>query len=130
MKNYGDLPLVNCYASQLNQVFMNILSNGIDAMEENRKNESEFHQEPRIIISTEITNYKTIKIKIANNGPSISQETQQKIFDPFFTTKPVGAGTGLGLSISYSIVVEKHQGKLSCNSAPGQGVEFAIEIPF
>ncbi|NEQ39938.1 MAG: AAA family ATPase [Okeania sp. SIO3I5] len=130
VKNYGDLPLVNCYASQLNQVFMNILSNGIYALEDNRKNDSEFHQEPKIIISTEITNYKMIKIKIANNGPSISQENQQKIFDPFFTTKPVGTGTGLGLSISYSIVVEKHQGKLSCNSEPGQGVEFAIEIPF
>ena len=130
VKNYGDLPLVKCYASQLNQVFMNILSNGIDALEEMRKNESELHQEPMITISTEITNSETVKIKIANNGPSISQENQQKIFDPFFTTKPVGTGTGLGLSISYSIIVEKHQGKLSCNSAPGQGVEFAIEIPF
>jgi len=130
VKNYGCLPLVNCYASQLNQVFMNILNNSIDALEEMRKNDRESEQQPTITISTEMTNSETIKIKIANNGPSISEENQKKIFDPFFTTKPVGAGAGLGLSITYSIIVEKHLGKLSCNSAPGQGVEFVIEIPF
>ena len=129
VKKYASLPLVNCYASQLNQVFMNILNNGIDALEEMRNNQSELEQQPTITITTEITKSQTVKIKIANNGPSISQENQKKIFDPFFTTKPVGSGTGLGLSISYSIVVEKHKGKLSCNSAPGQGVEFVIEIP-
>ncbi|MGD1703616.1 trifunctional serine/threonine-protein kinase/ATP-binding protein/sensor histidine kinase [Dapis sp. BLCC M229] len=130
VKNYGDIPLVNCYASQLNQVFMNILSNAIDALEEMRKNNSESNQQPTITITTEITQNRTVKIKIANNGPSISLENQQKVFDPFFTTKPVGSGTGLGLSISYSIIVEKHRGKLSCNSALGEGVEFVIEIPF
>ncbi len=129
VKKYGDLPLINCYASQLNQVFMNILSNAIDALEQMRKNESELEQQPTITITTEITTNRTVKIKIANNGPSISLEHQKKIFDPFFTTKPVGSGRGLGLSISYSIVVEKHKGKLSCNSAPGQGVEFVVEIP-
>ncbi len=129
VKKYGDLPLLNCYASQLNQVFMNILSNGIDALEEMRKNDSESEQQPTITITTEMTKSQTVKIKIANNGPSISRENQKKIFDPFFTTKPVGSGTGLGLSISYSIIVEKHKGKLSCNSAPGEGVEFVIEIP-
>ena len=129
VKNYGDIPLVNCYASQLNQVFMNILNNGIYALEEIRNNQSELEQQPTITITTEITTNRTVKIGIYNNGPSISLEHQKKIFDPFFTTKPVGSGTGLGLSISYSIVVEKHQGKLSCNSAPSHGVEFVIEIP-
>ncbi|MDE5095283.1 MAG: AAA family ATPase [Trichodesmium sp. St11_bin5] len=128
VKNYGPLPLVNCYASYLNQVFMNILINGIDALEEARKNNSEL-EEPIIIISTEITQDQTVTIKIFNNGPSISLENQRKIFDPFFTTKPVGTGTGLGLSISYSIVVEKHKGKLTCNSSLGKGVEFVIDIP-
>ena len=129
VKKYGSIPPVNCYVSQLNQVFMHIIGNGIDALEEMRKNDSESHQQPTITISTKVTKAQTVKIKIANNGPNISKETQSKIFDPFFTTKPVGAGTGLGLSISYSIIVEKHQGKLSCYSAPGQGVEFVIEIP-
>ncbi|MGD1805067.1 trifunctional serine/threonine-protein kinase/ATP-binding protein/sensor histidine kinase [Dapis sp. BLCC M126] len=130
VKKYGDLPLVNCYASQLNQVFMNILSNSIYSLEEMLKNESELNQEPTLTISTEITKSQAVKIKIADNGPGISLENQKKIFDPFFTTKPVGSGTGLGLSISYSIIVEKHQGKLTCNSTPGAGVEFVIEIPF
>lgn len=129
VKNYALLPLVNCYASQLNQVFMNILSNAIDALEEMRKNDGELEQ-PTIIISTEITKNQTVEIKIANNGPNISKENQKKIFDPFFTTKPVGKGTGLGLSISYSIVVEKHKGKLTCNSSLGKGVEFVIDLPF
>ena len=129
VKNYAVLPLVNCYASQLNQVFMNILSNAIDALEEMRKNDGELEQ-PTIIISTEITKNQTVEIKIANNGPNISKENQKKIFDPFFTTKPVGKGTGLGLSISYSIVVEKHKGKLTCNSSLGKGVEFVIDLPF
>ncbi|WP_210407489.1 ATP-binding protein, partial [Hydrocoleum sp. CS-953] len=129
VKKYGEIPVVNCYASQLNQVFMNILNNGIDALEEMRKNDSELNQEPTLTITTEITKSQTVKIKIADNGPGISLENQKKIFDPFFTTKPVGSGTGLGLSISYSIIVEKHKGKLSCNSTPEQGVEFVIEIP-
>ncbi|MEB3341567.1 AAA family ATPase [Okeania sp.] len=128
VRNYGDLPLVNCYASQLNQVFMNVISNAIDALEEMRKKSNKL-EEPTIIISTEATKNQTVKIKIYDNGPSISLENQNRIFDPFFTTKPVGAGTGLGLSISYSIIVEKHNGKLTCNSAPGEGVEFVIEIP-
>ncbi|MDJ0553060.1 MAG: AAA family ATPase [Microcoleaceae cyanobacterium MO_207.B10] len=129
VKEYGSIPPVNCYVSQINQVFMNIISNGIDALEEMRKNQSESDEQPTITISTKITKAETVKIKISNNGPSISKKIQEKIFDPFFTTKPVGAGTGLGLSISYSIVVEKHHGKLTCNSAPEQGVEFIIEIP-
>ncbi|MEH2439109.1 trifunctional serine/threonine-protein kinase/ATP-binding protein/sensor histidine kinase [Nostoc sp.] len=124
IQKYGQLPLVNCYASALNQVFMNILNNAIDALEE-----SDINRQPTIIIQTEFTESKKIVIRIADNGIGMSESVQNKIFNPFFTTKPVGSGTGLGLSTSYSIVVEKHGGNLSCISAPGEGTEFIIEIP-
>src|SRR5919202_2988522 len=140
IKNYGQLPLVYCYASQLNQVFMNLFDNAIDALE---------HQpEPRVItISTEMgsgewdvgkevssTPYSilpitSIVILIADNGMGMNEEVLQHIFDPFFTTKPVGRGTGLGLAISHQIVVEKHKGHISCLSTPGQKTEFIVEIP-
>lgn len=123
IKEYGNLPLVECYAGQLNQVFMNILNNAIDTLEK--------QDSPRIItISTSVLqNSSGVLIKIADNGPGMTSEVNKRLFDPFFTTKTVGAGTGLGLSISYQIVVDKHGGKLKCNSAPGQGAEFLIEIP-
>ena len=122
IKKYGKLPLVSCYASQLNQVFLHLLNNAIDAF-------SMYEiTSPKIIIRTEVTGSDTVKIALADNGPGMSEEVKHKIFDPFFTTKPVGSGTGLGLSISYSIV-EQHGGSLTCNSAPGQGSEFIIEIP-
>ncbi|MBD2302957.1 ATP-binding sensor histidine kinase [Nostoc sp. FACHB-190] len=124
IKQYGVLPLVNCYASALNQVFMNIINNAIDALETSDKN-----CHPTIKIQTELTEDKTIIIRIADNGLGMNNSEQNQIFNPFFTTKPVGSGTGLGLSTSYSIVVEKHGGKLSCISAPGEGAEFIIEIP-
>ncbi|MEH2078248.1 MAG: AAA family ATPase [Nostoc sp.] len=124
IQKYGQLPLVNCYASALNQVFMNIINNAIDALEE-----SDINRQPTIIIQTEFTESKKVVIRIADNGIGMSESVQNKIFNPFFTTKPVGSGTGLGLSTSYSIVVEKHGGKLSCISAPGEGTEFIIEIP-
>ncbi len=123
IKEYGQLPKVTCYAGQLNQVFMNILSNAIDALEQ------KVQRSPWIRICTELTANQTVKIRIADNGVGMTAQVQQKIFDPFFTTKPVGSGTGLGLSISYQIIVEKHQGWLSCNSIPGSGTEFVIEIP-
>jgi predicted ATPase/signal transduction histidine kinase len=123
-KNYGKLPLVNCYANQLNQVFFNLLSNAIDVLKS-----GESHQSPEIRITTEVSANKTVKISIADNGPGISENVRQKIFDPFFTTKPVGQGTGLGLSICHQIITEKHGGQLSCISQPGQGAEFIIEIP-
>ena len=132
IKEYGDLPLVKCYSGQLNQVFMNILSNGIEAIEEDSKDRSpeESENHPGIIrIRTEVNHTNQVVIRIADNGPGMTQEVQQKIFDPFFTTKPVGSGTGLGMSISYQIVVEKHGGQLKCISAPGQGTEFLIYIP-
>ncbi|WP_265271618.1 ATP-binding sensor histidine kinase [Nostoc sp. KVJ3] len=124
IQKYGQLPLVNCYASALNQVFMNIINNAIDALESSDEN-----FQPNIIIQTEFTESKKVIIRIADNGIGMSKSVQNKIFNPFFTTKPVGSGTGLGLSTSYSIVVEKHGGQLSCTSAPGEGTEFIIEIP-
>ena len=146
IKKYGQLPLIECYAGQLNQVFMNVIGNAIDALEN--------QPEPRTItISTEIvrqtlslgygekpklvssygqngiSNQELIVIKIRDNGPGMTEEIRKRLFDPFFTTKPVGKGTGLGLSISYQIVAEKHGGKLKCISTPGAGAEFIIEIP-
>ncbi|MEH2352440.1 trifunctional serine/threonine-protein kinase/ATP-binding protein/sensor histidine kinase [Nostoc sp.] len=124
IQKYGQLPLVNCYASALNQVFMNIINNAIDALEE-----SDINRQPTIIIQTEFREAKKVVIRIADNGIGMSESVQNKIFNPFFTTKSIGSGTGLGLSTSYSIVVEKHGGNLSCISAPGEGTEFIIEIP-
>jgi two-component system, NtrC family, sensor kinase len=143
IKEYGELPLVECYAGQLNQVFMNLLTNAIDALEESHgswvmseKKESSNYSLPIthcplpiIRICTEVVNNNWVAIRIADNGIDITEDVRSKLFDPFFTTKPVGQGTGLGLFTSYQIVVEKHGGKLRFDSAPGQGAEFIIEIP-
>ncbi|HEY9852932.1 MAG TPA: ATP-binding protein [Leptolyngbyaceae cyanobacterium] len=127
IKKYGDLPLVECLAGQMNQVFMNLLANAIDVLEE--AEEKSRIQTPTILIRTEKINSTQIAITITDNGPGMTEQVCQKLFDPFFTTKPVGKGTGLGLSISYQIVVEKHGGQLKCVSAPGQGAEFTIVLP-
>ena len=150
VKEYGNLPLVECYAGQLNQVFMNILSNAIDALEESRILYSQFvlgklqHpvSAPAIIIQTGIKESRSEKntpqgsplvphavIRITDNGSGMTEAVRRRLFDPFFTTKSVGKGTGLGLSISYQIVVKKHGGLIKCISAPEQGTEFVIEIP-
>ncbi|MEG4282990.1 ATP-binding protein [Microcoleus sp. A006_D1] len=132
IKNYGSLPLTECYAGPLNQVFMNILSNAIDALEENnaRRNYQEIKENPsQITIGTCVIDADWVEIAIADNGSGIPKEIRQRIFDPFFTTKPVGKGTGMGMSISYQIVTEKHGGKLECFSSLGEGTEFAIKIP-
>lgn len=131
IKEYGELPLIECYPGQLNQVFMNLITNAIDALDDynNERSLKEILTNPsKIKISTEVENGH-IKIRIADNGPGMKEEIRQRLFDPFFTTKPIGKGTGLGLSISYQIVVEKHGGELKCNSAPGQGAEFLIKLP-
>jgi PAS domain S-box-containing protein len=122
VKEYGQLPLVECYAGQLNQVFMNIIANAIDVLQELLEN-------PGIIrIRTEVEcNFAVIRI--ADNGAGITDRVKQRIFDPFYTTKPIGSGTGMGLAISHSIIVEKHKGKIKCFSVVGKGTEFAIEIP-
>ena len=118
IKKYGNLPLVECYPGQLNQVFMNILSN---ALEDQR--------DGAIEIITQQADANHVRICIIDNGSGMSQEVQQRIFDPFFTTKPVGKGTGMGMSISYQIVVENHQGLIGCESSIGQGTTFWVEIP-
>jgi light-regulated signal transduction histidine kinase (bacteriophytochrome) len=128
IKNYGDLPKIECYAGQMNQVFMNIISNAIDVLTDD-SGDKIIHS-PTIRISSRVSPNNThIIVSIADNGPGISKEVKQRIFDPFFTTKPVGKGTGLGLAISYQIVVEKHGGLMECISELGKGTEFWIEIP-
>jgi signal transduction histidine kinase len=133
IKNYGKIPEIECFPGKLNQVFMNIIANAIDALEESNqgKTYTEMIASPnQITISTELTPDQTqVLIRIADNGIGIPEEIRSKLFDPFFTTKSVGKGTGLGLSISYKIVVDKHQGKLECYSRNGQGTEFVIAIP-
>jgi signal transduction histidine kinase len=132
IKQYGDLPLVECYAGQINQVFMNILSNAIDALHEMDKTQASEGQEAQkhtIIILTQIEEPDWVSISIQDNGSGIPATVKSKIFDPFFTTKPVGEGTGLGLAISYQIIVDKHGGQLDCVSEEGQGTEFRIKIP-
>jgi signal transduction histidine kinase len=121
IKEYGQLPLVECYAGQLNQVFMNLIANAIDALEETSNT-------PTIWINTQLTDENKVLISIRDNGVGIPENIRSKLFNPFFTTKAVGKGTGLGLSISYQIV-EKHRGKLWCDSILGQGTKFVIEIP-
>ncbi len=164
-KKYGNVPVVECYPRELNQVFLNILSNAIDAFEQSGSRTQEnpslvvSHPSPTITIRTSVLNSsnstensvpllaghhndtgadteaaprqnpQSVVIQIADNGPGITESVRKRLFDPFFTTKPVGQGTGLGLSISYQIIVEHHNGVLTCTSTPGQGTEFWIEIP-
>ena len=127
VKHYDELPLVECYAGQLNQVFMNILANALDAVQEMRRPDSP--EAPKLEIHTAVMSNSYVSIRIANNGPNIPYEIRDRLFDPFFTTKPVGKGTGLGLSISYQIIVDRHQGRMRCYSLPGQNTEFCVEIP-
>lgn len=133
IRNYGKLPLVECYAGQLNQVFMNILANAIDCFEESNKGRSfaEIELAPNIInIATEMDDdNQRVVIKIRDNGRGIPEEVISRIFDHLFTTKGVGKGTGLGLSISRQIVEETHGGKLTCDSVLGKGTEFTIALP-
>ncbi len=132
IKEYGDLPLVECYAGQMNQVFMNVLSNALDALEQHKQSQGKDYC-AQIKIKTTVGqlegNIPSVVIRIADNGPGIPEDLIARIFEPFFTTKPVGQGTGLGLSISYQIVVDKHGGVFKCESSPGLGTEFWIEIP-
>jgi signal transduction histidine kinase len=132
-KDYGNLPTVQCYPGQLNQVFMNILSNAIEAIDDYNKNHSveDIKNRPgRISICTEVlADRNQVIILISDNGCGMTPDVNRRIFDPFFTTKPVGQGTGLGMSISYKIVVEKHGGQLECISAPNLGAAFFIYIP-
>ena len=125
--DYGELPIISCYPGQINQVLMNILANGIDALEEACEKDNSFI--PTIQIRTQSIEKNQVQIQIIDNGPGIPKAVLDRIFDPFYTTKPIGQGTGLGLSISYQIIVEKHGGTLECFSEPGQGTEFRIRLP-
>jgi signal transduction histidine kinase len=136
VKDYGELPLIDCYPGQLNQVFMNILVNAIDALEESMVigHSSLVAKElqitaPTITIRTQSLDDNWIVIRIADNGPGMKEEIMRRIYDPFFTTKEIGKGTGLGMAISHQIVVDRHQGILKCRSQPGEGTEFWIQIP-
>ncbi|WP_199322571.1 MULTISPECIES: sensor histidine kinase [Calothrix] len=132
IRDYGDLPPVECYPGKLNQVFMNILLNAIDALDEvNIQGTYVQHREnlSRITIHTDVIDTQWVEIAIADNGPGMSVNVKNRIFDPFFTTKPVGKGTGMGMAISYQIITEKHGGKLDCFSTQGQGTELKIQIP-
>lgn len=135
IKEYGNIPLVQCCANSIIQVFAHILNNAIDVLEKSGgKGLSSVDSEkitdtPQIEICTKTVNQHWVQIRIADNGSGICDSIKQRLFDPFFTTKPVGQGTGLGLSVSYQIVVEKHGGQLQCNSVLGQGAEFLISLP-
>jgi len=124
IKDYGNIPNIECYAGQLNQVFMNILSNAIDALEEIPNHVG------YITIRTSLsTDCSRVVIQITDNGIGMTPEVKEQLFDPFFTTKPVGKGTGLGLAISHKIVVDTHRGSIKCDSSRGKGTQFWIEIP-
>ena len=142
IKDYGQLPIVNCYPGRLNQVFMNILVNAIDALDEEwdiERDGSSSHnilsetidakRTPTITVRTAMVANHWVEIAIADNGGGIPESIQKQIFDPFFTTKSVGKGTGMGMSISYQIIVEHHHGEFGCTSEPGEGAEFTIRIP-
>jgi signal transduction histidine kinase len=123
IKEYGELPPVVCYAAQMNQVFMNILTNALDGLKES------FTESPTIWIRTKVIDNSHLQIGIADNGCGIAENVRDRIFEPFFTTKEPGQGSGLGLSVSYQIIVEKHGGQIKCISEVGKGCEFIIEMP-
>ncbi|WP_190240983.1 PAS domain-containing sensor histidine kinase [Nostoc sp. 'Peltigera membranacea cyanobiont' 210A] len=137
IKDYGTLPLVECYGGELNQVFMNILVNAIDALEEWTIENAQLRIDnltsglltPTIAIRTSVLDSGWVKIAIADNGIGMSEQIQKQVFNPFFTNKPVGKGTGMGMFISYQIITETHGGKLECHSTPAVGTEFVITIP-
>ncbi len=132
IKNYGNLPLVECYGGLLNQVFLNLLVNAIDAIEQQRNSLDLTERSDYIgciTITTSINLGNQVIISIQDNGCGMNPEVQEKIFNPFFTTKPVGKGTGMGLATSYQIVTENHRGNLRCCSTLGKGTEFRTELP-
>ncbi|MEG4918630.1 MULTISPECIES: ATP-binding protein [unclassified Microcoleus] len=127
VKNYGKLPLVECYSGQLNQVFMNLITNAIDALDEVSQNQP--NAALKILITTELAGPDRVRVRIADTGPGMTPEIKERMFEQFFTTKEIGKGTGLGLSIVYKILVENHRGSLRCESEPCKGTEFIIELP-
>ncbi|MFQ4146754.1 ATP-binding protein [Chlorogloeopsis sp. ULAP02] len=132
IRDYANLPQVECYPGQLNQVLMNILVNAIDALDEvnAKRTHQEIEETPnQITIRTSVIDSQSVEIAIADNGSGMLEQVKNRIFDPFFTTKPVGKGTGMGMAISYQIITEKHGGQLECFSTPDKGTEFIIQLP-
>ena len=132
VKEYGNLPQIECYAGLLNQAFLNMINYAIDALEESTQelNESEaINFKPVIWIRTQVIGGQRISIEIADNGMAISEEMKTQIFDPFFVAKPAMEASNLGLAISYGIIVEQHKGELKCFSEVGKGTQFRIELP-
>ena len=131
IKDYGNLPKIECYAGQLNQVFMNILGNAIDALDESNQDRTfaDIKANPNCITITTSVENNSVKIAIADNGKGMSEEVRLKVFDHLFTTKGVGKGTGLGLAIAQQIVEEKHGGTIKVNSKIGKGTEFLLTLP-
>ncbi len=128
-REYDNLPLVECYPGELNQVFFNILSNSIDFLEQKLQQNSLLNFSPKIWLKTKIQEPDQVLISIRDNAIGMTAEIVERIFDPFYTTKPVGKGTGMGMAITYQTIVEKHHGTLQCNSTLGQGTEIVISIP-
>lgn len=128
VRDFDDLPLVECYAGHLNQVFMNILANAIDAIDAKSQQSTSKQEQPQITIRTE-RHADSVTISIVDNGAGMPSIIKEHIFEPFFTTKLVGRGTGMGMAISYQLITEKHGGKLTCFSDQDVGTEFVIEIP-
>jgi signal transduction histidine kinase len=132
VKNYADLPEIECCPGQLNQVFMNLLSNAIDACEESNRDRNYADIEEslnQIKITTALVDSSVVTIAVSDNGVGIPTEAKNKLFDPFFTTKPVGQGTGLGLAISHEIITKQHNGTIEIDSELGQGTTFTIRLP-
>jgi two-component system NtrC family sensor kinase len=128
VKEYGALPLVECYAGDLNQALFNLLNNAIDSLEDAAKRQKS-KDTLQLKICTKLIDNQGVQICIMDNGLGVSEKDQSRLFDPFFTTKPVGSGTGLGLSTSYQIITKQHKGSLRCISTLNQGATFVIEIP-
>jgi len=131
IKQYGELPPVECYRGLLNQVFMNLLTNAMDAIMAKQANLATLDYSGCITITTWTSPnpiVDKVTISIQDNGIGMTPKTQAKIFNPFFTTKPTGTATGMGLSISYQVITGNHQGQLSCRSIPGKGTEFIVEL--
>ncbi|WP_254565840.1 sensor histidine kinase [Oscillatoria sp. HE19RPO] len=133
---FGKIPKIECYINQINQVFMNLINNAIDALEEPDNSATyggeKLERKPgkrKIIITTETLENNRVAITISDNGPGIAPDIETRVFEPFFTTKAMGVGTGLGLSISKKIIEENHHGKIICTSKPNEGSTFRIELP-
>jgi two-component system, NtrC family, sensor kinase len=127
IRDYEKLPMIGCYPGSLNQVFLNILVNAIDALEEGVSQVRDFY--PTIHICTGFLKNHEMMIRMIDNGLGMSETVKAKLFDPFFTTKEIGKGTGLGLAIAHQIIVEKHRGSITVNSTLGKGSEFIITLP-